>query len=159
MAWTTRWMMLLLREMRNTGEETSLKALGWCGIKMLWNAIFEMTFAYLCAGENLYEGALLNCNSYRPLHISSSPPYLGIDGPFLSHCSLLLDNRSVGSLHRWHLFPWLRLSLTSTSRLSPAFFLCLSKSGPSSGFHPGRQEDPVSSGLHLKVRANGSNIN
>lgn len=97
--------MLLVREMRNTGGERSLKAWGWCGIRMFWNAIIEMTLVHLCAGETLYEGALLNYNFYRPLHISSSPPYLGIDGPFLSHCSLLFDSKSVGSLHRWHLFP------------------------------------------------------
>lgn len=91
--------------------------------------------------------------------ISHSLPYLGIDGPFVPHCSLLLESMSAGSLHRWHISPWPLLSLDTTSRLSPKFFLRLHKSDPSSGCQPGRQEDPVSSGLHLKAKANGSNTN
>lgn len=93
-----------------------------------------------------------------PWHISNSPLQLSIDGLFPPHCSLLLEGKSVGSLNRWHLFSWPLQSL-ATSRLSLAFFLCLPKSGPSSGCQPGRQWNPVSSGLHLKEKANGSNIN
>lgn len=66
--WATRWtVLMLIRWMRNTGGETSLKALGWYGIRIFWNTIFEMTYRHLYAGEALYERAPLSCDPYRPL--------------------------------------------------------------------------------------------